>query len=63
MKIRITHKEVTLALGILVAIVVMITLWSGKPAAEPGRQTVALPSISVPKVTTHSIQTLVEVIF
>ncbi len=63
MKLKITYREVTVALGILVALIVMITLWSAKPVEAQSRQTVALPSFSIPKASTQAIETALDVIF
>ena len=37
MKIRITYKEITILLGVLVALLVMITLWLRAPQVTTGQ--------------------------
>ena len=36
MKLRFTHKELTLLLGILVAVIIMVTLWMKPFSLESG---------------------------
>jgi hypothetical protein len=63
MKQRITYKEVTLALGILVALLVALTLWVTNPAEKQSSQSVILPYISSLATVKSIIHAAIEVIF
>jgi hypothetical protein len=62
MKRTFTYKELTIALGILVAIAVIFTIWVSEP-----QRTSSYQSIRVPEITFRSaksvIMTAVEIIF
>lgn len=52
MKSRISHKEITLLLGIVVAAIVIFTLWVRNPVAPTGRITnPVMPSLKIPPAT------------
>lgn len=52
------HKEITLALGILVALLIIFTLWSGRPEPEAsGPETIRRISVPIPAVAKSVLQT------
>lgn len=57
MKYRITYKEITVAIGILVAAVVILTLWVRTPQEQAVANTIKLPSIkmTLPKLVIRSV--------
>ena len=61
MKLKFTHKELTLLLGILVAIIIMITLWvkpfsleSGEVSEKPS-QKVIVPAAKIMAERTYAL--------
>jgi hypothetical protein len=63
MKRRITYKEVTLALGIVVAVLVALTLWVTHPAEKQSSHTTIIPYISSLTAVKSIIHAAVEMIF
>jgi hypothetical protein len=59
MKMRFTHKEATLAAGIVVAIIIMLTLWLQPVSAEPGE----LSRKRIPAVTKPAAKAVTEKAF
>jgi hypothetical protein len=45
-KVRITYKEITLIIGIAVAILVAISLWIKNPAEQPSSHAALFPEVS-----------------
>lgn len=62
-KYRITYKEVTLILGVVVAIVVGLILWVINPAEQPGSHAAILPGLSPFAITKGVLFSLAELIF
>jgi hypothetical protein len=62
-KYRITYKEVTLILGVVVAILVALILWVINPAEQLGSHASILPELSPLTITKGLILSLVELIF
>jgi hypothetical protein len=62
-KYRITYKEVTLILGVVVAILVALTLWVINPAEQPGSHAAIFPGLSPLTITRGVLFSLAELIF
>jgi hypothetical protein len=62
MKMKITIKHITLALGILVALVAAMMFFAGESSTLESTQAVRLPVFSLPKVVPAAIKML-EIFF
>jgi hypothetical protein len=62
-KYRITYKEVTLILGVVVAILVALILWVINPAEQPGSHAAILPELSPLTIVRGFIYSLADLIF
>jgi hypothetical protein len=56
MKLKITIKHITLALGILVALVAAIMFFGNQSSALESTQAVRLPAFSLPKIMPAAIK-------
>jgi hypothetical protein len=63
MKMKVTIKHVTLAVGILVALLAAIMFLVNESLPLESRQAISLPSFALPKSIPAFIQTIVNVIF
>lgn len=63
MKTRITIKHVTLAVGILVALLAAMLFLVNDAVTFESRQAISLPVFSIPKAAPAFIQTIINVLF
>jgi hypothetical protein len=63
MKIKITIKHITLAVGILVALLAAMMFLVNDSLPLESRQAVSLPSFSLPKAVPAFIETAIRVLF
>jgi hypothetical protein len=63
MKMKITIKHVTLAVGILVAVLAVLMFLVNDSLPLESRQAISLPSFSLPKSAPAVIQTVIKLIF
>jgi hypothetical protein len=63
MKIKITIKHITLAVGILVALLAALMFLVSDSLPLESRQTVSLPSFSLPKAVPVFIESVIRVLF
>jgi hypothetical protein len=59
----ITYKEVSLIMGIIVAMVVAFTLWANQTESQTHLPSVSLPEISVPAIGKSIVKIATEIIF
>jgi hypothetical protein len=62
MKRRLTYKELTIALGILVAVAVIFTLWVSDTEQTSYYQSIGVPEIKLPSAKSL-INTAIKIIF
>jgi hypothetical protein len=60
MKLRITYKELTMIFGILIAAVMMFTLWVRRPQQTDSGSTNAV-SAKISQITVQTVKNLVDV--
>jgi hypothetical protein len=63
MKRRITYKEIVLAFGIVIAAVIIFTLWINNPGEQSSLHPAILPYKSFPIAAKTLIQTTADILF
>jgi hypothetical protein len=63
MKFKITIKHITLAVGILVALLAAMMFLVNDSLPLESRQAISLPSFSFPKSAPAFIQTIINIVF
>lgn len=63
MKRRITYKEIVLAFGIVIAAVIIFTLWINNPGEQSSLHPTMVPYKSFPVAAKSLIQTTVDILF
>jgi hypothetical protein len=56
MKKRFTYKEFSLLLGIVVALLIAVTLWAGKPADSTSVDFLRIPMPSLPTIARNLVE-------
>jgi hypothetical protein len=62
-KQKITYKEITLVIGILVAMLVALTLWVQSPAEQSAIQSISLPQLTFPEFTRSLVEAAIDIFF
>jgi hypothetical protein len=62
-KQKVTYKEITLVIGILVALLVAFTLWVQSPAEQSAIQSISLPQITFPEFTRSLVEAAIDIFF